>query len=86
MIKAYIKYTDCMEDCKIVHSILAQNNICIRGEKESSWSIKPTITIIVDNQKELSDLLLILNTETTYGVKVVKTKEFGKGIFYYLLH
>ena len=63
MIKAYIQYTDYMDDCRIVHTILAQNNIMIKEEKEG-FPLHPVITIIMDTFEDLNNLLFVLNSKS----------------------
>lgn len=72
--KAVLKYTDSLQDGRNVFRILAQNNI----EILRTWpglSIYPRITIRIENYDKLNELLVKLNTECRYEVRLVKVKE-----------
>lgn len=71
---AVLKYTDCLSDGKNVFRILANRNIEILKTKQKSYNIYPQITIRINDQNELSQLLSDLNRNCTYEVRLVKVK------------
>ena len=73
MIKAVIRYTDCLGDERKVNYYLSNSNAKIIKTKRQS--ICPRVTIIVDTMKELNEIVSVLNRESIYGVSVVKARE-----------
>lgn len=71
MIKAILRYTDCLQDGKKVFTILASNKITVVGTK-SNWSMYPKVVVLVKDYDHLSCLLHELNTSCTYEVRLVK--------------
>ena len=71
---AVLKYTACLSDGKNVFRILANRNIEVLKTKQKSYSIYPQITIRINDQNELSQLLSDLNRNCTYEVRLVKIK------------
>jgi hypothetical protein len=72
--KAILRYTDCLSDGKNVFRILANRNIEVLKTKQKSFNIYPQITIRINDQNELNQLLFDLNRNCTYEVRVVKVK------------
>ena len=71
MIKAILRYTDCLQDGKKVFTILAHNKITVVGTK-SNWSVYPKVVVLVKDYDHLSCLLHELNTSCAYEVRLVK--------------
>ena len=71
---AVLKYTDCLENGNNVFKILANRNIEVLKTKQKSFSIYPQITIRINDQNELSQLLSDLNRNCAYEVRLVKIK------------
>ena len=71
---AVLKYTDCLSDGKNVFKIIANRNIKVLKTKQKSYNIYPQITIRINDQNELSQLLSDLNRNCTYEVRLVKIK------------
>ena len=69
-----LKYTDCLEDGKNVFRILANRNIEVLKTKQKSYNIYPHVTIRINDQNELSQLLSDLNRNCIYEVRLVKVK------------
>lgn len=70
---AVLKYTDCLSDGKNVFRVLANRNVEVLKTKQGA-SIYPNITIRVNDQNELSQLLSDLNRNCIYEVRLVKIK------------
>lgn len=75
MLKAVLKYTDCLQDGRNVFSILAAQNIRILKTRTPCLSIYPRVTILIEDYQELNKLLCTLNYSCNYEVRVVKTIE-----------
>ena len=73
MLKAVLRYTDCLQDGRNVFGILAENKIKIL--KTTSFLDHPRITICVDDYDQLNKLLFKLNANCQYEVRVVKVKK-----------
>lgn len=71
---AVLKYTDCLSDGKNVFRILANRNIEVLKTKQKAYNIYPQITIRINDQNELSQLLSDLNRNCTYEVRLVEVK------------
>ena len=65
---AVLKYTDCLSDGKNVFRIIANRNIEVLKTKQKSYDIYPQITIRINDQNELSQLLSDLNRNCIYEV------------------
>lgn len=70
MIKATLRYTDCLQDGRILYEILTNNKVVISGTKRS-WSMYPRVVILVKDYDHLSCLLHELNTSCTYEVRLL---------------
>lgn len=70
--KAILEYEDIHPDRKYVFRILSRDDVRIIKTREKSF--KQQIIIWVKDINTLNDIILNLNTGTTYGVKLVKTK------------
>ena len=75
---AVLKYTDCLSDGKNVFKIIANRNIEVLKTKQKSFSICPYITIRINDQNELNQLLSDLNKNCIYEVRLVKVKNERK--------
>lgn len=71
MIKAILRYTDCLQDGRKVFAILTNNKITVLGTKYN-WSMYPRVVVLVKDYNHLSNLLHELNTSCTYEVRLVK--------------
>lgn len=71
---AVLRYTNCLNDERIVFAILANKNIEILQTKQGC-SIFPQVTIKVKDVTELNSILYHLNKSSDYGVRLVKTKD-----------
>ena len=82
---AVLKYTDCLSDGKNVFRIIANRNIEVLKTKQKSYDIYPQITIRIDGQNELSQLLSDLNKNCIYEVRLVKVKnEMRFNLMYFI--
>lgn len=68
---ATIRYTDCMQDRRIVFSILSQLNVHIIRSQSLSWGIQYKIKLVIENVDKLNEILAILNKNTIYGVELL---------------
>ena len=71
MIKAVLRYTDCLQDGRKVYTVLTNNKVTVLGTKRS-WSMYPRVVVLVKDYDHLSCLLHELNTSCTYEVRLVK--------------
>ena len=71
MIKAVLRYTDCLQDGRKVYEVLTNNKVIIVGTKRS-WSMYPRIVILLNNYDQLSSILHELNNKCTYEVRLLK--------------
>ena len=71
MIKAILRYTDCLRDGKKVYTALTNNKVTIVGTQRS-WSMYPRVVILVKDYDHLSCLLHGLNASCTYEVRLLK--------------
>jgi hypothetical protein len=71
MIKAVLRYTDCLQDGKKVYTMLTNNKVLIVGTKRS-WSMYPRIIIMLKNYDQLSSILHELNATCSYEVRLLK--------------
>ena len=74
MIKAVLRYTDCMQDGRNVYAVLTSKMVPIIRTSRS-WSMYPKITILLRDYEHLNNILNILNTKCTYEVRLVKYKK-----------
>lgn len=71
MIKAILRYTDCLQDGKKVYKALTNNKVTIVGTQRS-WSMYPRVVVLLKDYDHLSCLLHELNTSCAYEVRLVK--------------
>ena len=71
---AVLKYTDCLQDGRNVFRVLANRNIEVLKTKQKAYNIYPHITIRINDQNELNQLLSDLNRNCEYEVRLVKVK------------
>ena len=71
---AVLKYTDCLQDGRNVFRVLANRNIEVLKTKQKAYNIYPHITIRINDQNELNQLLSDLNRNCKYEVRLVKVK------------
>lgn len=71
---AVLKYTDCLQDGRNVFRVLANRNIEVLKTKQKAYNIYPQITIRINEQNELNQLLSDLNRNCEYEVRLVKVK------------
>lgn len=71
MIKATLRYTDCLQDGRKLYEVLTNNKVVIAGTKRS-WSMYPRVVILVKDYDHLSCLLHELNASCTYEVRLLK--------------
>ncbi len=71
MIKAILRYTDCLQDGKNVYAVLTNNNVTVVGTKRS-WSMYPRVIALFKDYEQLSNVLHELNARCTYEVRLVK--------------
>ena len=70
MIKATLRYTDCLQDGRKLYGVLTNNKVVIAGTKRS-WSMYPRVVILVKDYEHLSCLLHELNASCTYEVRLM---------------
>lgn len=71
MIKAVLRYTDCLQDGRKVFAVLTNNKATVVGTKRN-WSAHPRVVVLVKDYDHLSCLLHELNTSCNYEVRLVK--------------
>lgn len=71
MIKATLRYTDCLQDGRKLYEVLTNNKVVIVSTKRS-WSMYPRAVILVKNYDQLSSILHELNAKCTYEVRLIK--------------
>lgn len=71
MIKAVLRYTDCLQDGRKVFAVLTNNKATVVGTRYN-WSMYPRVIVLVKDYDHLSCLLHELNTSCTYEVRLVK--------------
>ncbi len=71
MIKAVLRYTDCLQDGQKVFAVLTNNKVTVVGTKYN-WSMYPRVIVLVKDYDHLSCLLHELNTSCIYEVRLVK--------------
>ena len=75
MIKATLKYTDCLQDGKNVFRTLVDNGAEIIATKPPrACSIYPRVIVLFNNTKHMYDTLYSLNRMCIYEVTLVKFK------------
>ena len=73
MIKATLKYTDCLQDGKNVFRILVDNNAEIIATKPARFgSIWPRVVVLFENPKHMYETIYELNRMCNYEVALVK--------------
>ena len=72
MIKATLRYTDCLEDGRTVLQILARHRVVILKTKTPIFTIYPKIIAVFKDYNELQDVLYQLNNNCKYEVRLVK--------------
>lgn len=70
MIKATLRYTDCLQDGRKLYEVLTNNKVVIAGTKRD-WSMYPRVVILVKDYEQLSRLLHELNASCTYEVRLL---------------
>ena len=70
MIKATLRYTDCLQDGRKLYGVLTNNKVVIAGTKRD-WSMYPRVVILVKDYEQLSCLLHELNASCTYEVRLL---------------
>lgn len=79
MLKAILKYTDCLQDGRNVFNTLAIRNVRILKTRQGA-STYPKITILIKDYDELNGLVSALNRNCKYEVRVARVKH-DNGIF-----
>ena len=80
MIKATLKYTDCLADGKNVFRVLVDNGVEIIATKPPFFcSIQPRVIVLFNNTKHMYDTLYDLNRMCNYEVALVKYKHLKEG-------
>ena len=73
MLRVVLKYTDCLQDGRIVFGVLAEHKVEILHTR-SFLTMYPRVTICIKDYEKLNNLLYNLNKQTSYKVRVVKVK------------
>lgn len=73
MLRVVLKYTDCLQDGRIVFGVLAAHKVEILHTR-SFLTMYPRVTICIKDYEKLNNLLYNLNKHTSYEVRVVKVK------------
>lgn len=73
MLRVVLKYTDCLQDGRIVFGVLAAHKVEILHTR-SFLTMYPRVTICIKDYEKLNNLLYNLNKQTSYEVRVVKVK------------
>ena len=71
MIKATLRYVDCLQDGRKLFAVLTNNKITVLGTRRN-WSMYPRVIVLVKDYDHLSSLLHELNTSCTYEVRLLK--------------
>jgi hypothetical protein len=71
MIRAVLRYTDCLQDGRKLYTVLTNNKVTIVGTKRG-WSMYPRITILLKNYDQLSSILHELNATCSYEVRLLR--------------
>ena len=74
MLRVVLKYTDCLQDGRVVFGVLAAHEVKILH----TWSfltMYPRVTIRIKDYDKLNDILYDLNKQSSYEVRVVKVKK-----------
>ena len=73
MLKVVLKYTDCLQDGRVVFGVLAAHKVEILHTR-SFLTMYPRVTIRIKDYDELNDILYDLNKQSSYEVRIVKVK------------
>lgn len=71
---ATIRYTDCLQDKRIVFGVLSQLNAHVLWTQTVAWGIHYKIKLQVESVDELNQILTVLNKNTTYGVEYLSCR------------
>lgn len=71
MIKATLRYTDCLQDGRKVYEVLTNNKVAIIGTKRG-WSIYPRVVVLLKDYEQLSNVLHELNARCAFEVRLIK--------------
>ena len=74
MIKATLKYTDCLQDGRRVFMVLTANRTPIIKTKPDFSSIYTRVVVLFKDYDHLLNVLYQLNDRCTYEVRLVKYK------------
>lgn len=72
MIKATLRYTDCLQDGREVFQILTRHQVIILKTRTPIFAIFPKIVALFKDYNELQDVLYQLNNNCKYEVRLVK--------------
>lgn len=74
---AVLRYTDCLEDGKMVFRIITKKGGYILKTRRLFCGICPRITVLVRDAEHLNSMLEELNSHCTYEVSLVKIKGYN---------
>lgn len=74
MLRVVLKYTNCLQDGRNVFRILASHNVEIL-RTWSFFNMYPRVTIRINDNSKLNDILYDLNKKCFYEVSVIKIKK-----------
>ena len=74
MLRVVLKYTDCLQDGRNVFRILTSHNVEILRTC-SFFTMHPKVTIRINDNSKLNDILYDLNNKCSYEVSVIKIKK-----------
>lgn len=76
---ATIRYTDCLQDKRIVFGVLSQLNAHVLWTQTVALGINYKIKLQVESVDELNQILTVLNKNTIYGVEYLSCRlTFGE--------
>ena len=55
ILRAVLRYTECLQDGKNVFRVLSENNVEMLDTKQRPYSIYSKITVLVHDRKELNE-------------------------------
>lgn len=73
MIKAVLRYTDCLQDGRNVYTVLTKNKIPIVGTR-LGWTMFPRVIVLLNDYNQLNNILFALNANCHYEVRLVRSK------------